>query len=408
MTQKHWASPVLIGFFVVVATNSAQADDFGKLLERAVKKTAKDTFTPAPNRATTTNHEVSRGESIPFKTADGWTLVAHHYRPIGPVKVGAMPVILCHGLTYNASFWDLDPACSFAQYLASHGYDVWSVDLRGSGDSQKWVWKTEEAPEAVLGEAFRKISRGKIAPSGYATIDPKAANWSLDHHIAYDVPAVVKFVKKHTGAAEVAWVGHSMGGIVAICHLARYGNPGIGRLATIGSQVTMPNGQVPMQFLAEIAGTRRKQLVGDLRGPELVGATKTSVHNMFFNVPNADPKIYDALSGPATDIPGLGLMAQYSVLGQKGELFDARQQVNYAKILKNITIPMFISCGSLDAFAPPVVQKYLFDHVGSADKTLVIFGKSGGFAADCGHDDTLVGKNSKLEVFPVIEKWLAK
>jgi pimeloyl-ACP methyl ester carboxylesterase len=199
-----------------------------------------------------------------------------------------------------------------------------------------------------------------------------------------------------------------MGGIVAICHLARYGNPGIGRLATIGSQVTMPNGRIPLQFLGELANTRQRQLTGDLQGPELMAATKTSVHNMFFNVNNADPKIYQALSGPATDIPGLGLMAQYSVLGQNGALFDAQRKVNYATLLKNITVPMFISCGAVDEFAPPVVQKYLYDHVGSTDKTLVVFGKSGGFSVDCGHDDTLVGKTSRQEVYPVIEKWLSK
>jgi len=49
-----------------------------------------------------------------------------------------MPVILCHGLTYNALFWDLIPECSFAEYLSSQGFDVWAVSLRGSGLSQKW------------------------------------------------------------------------------------------------------------------------------------------------------------------------------------------------------------------------------------------------------------------------------
>ncbi len=46
-------------------------------------------------------------------------------------------------------------------------------------------------------------------------------------------------MKRHTQAPEVAWVGHSMGGIIALCHLAKYRNPGIGRLVTVGSQVTM-------------------------------------------------------------------------------------------------------------------------------------------------------------------------
>lgn len=397
---------VLLG----LAMAPARGDDLGKLLEKSAKKVAKDALKPAggpvPGVNGTAVAGASRGEAVPFKTADGWTLVAHHYPPSAAPRPGTPPVILCHGLTYNASFWDLDPACSFATYLAAKGYDVWAIDLRGSGLSQKWVWKADEAPDMVVGSAIRKLSRGKLAPTGYATLDPKAANWSLDHHIAYDVPAAVKFVRKQTGAADVTWVGHSMGGIVAIGHLARFGNPGIGRLVTVGSQVTMPNGQLPLQFVSEMMTTREKQLAGQIRGPELMDATKTSVHNMFFNVRNADPKVYEALSGPATDVPGIGLMQQYQVLGSKGELLDAKGQTSYARLLPNIKVPMFISCGASDAFAPPAVQKHLYDHVGSADKTLVVFGRRQGLSVDCGHDDTFVGLNSRAEVYPIIERWM--
>ncbi len=389
----------------------ARGQDLGRIFEKAAKKAVRQAIQPAggpvPGRATGAAAGAARGEAVPFTTKDGWTLVAHHYRPTRAPKPGAMPVILCHGLTYNASFWDLDPAVSFASYLASQGYDVWSIDLRGSGMSQKWVWKLDEAPDMLVGSAIRKLSNGKLAPTGYATADPKFANWSLDHHIVYDVPAAVRFVRKQTGAPEVAWVGHSMGGIVAIAHLARYNNPGIGRLVTVGSQVTMPNGQLPLQFLAEMLQSRQLQLTGQLRGEELVNASRTSVQNMFFNVRNVDSKIYEALSGSATDIPGMALMQQYSVLGKRGELWDAKQQFSYAQSLGNITVPMFISCGAADQFAPPVVQKFLYDHVGSADKTMVIFGREQGFAVDAGHDDALVGLNSQAQVYPVIEKWLS-
>jgi pimeloyl-ACP methyl ester carboxylesterase len=317
-----------------------------------------------------------------------------------------MPVILCHGLTYNAAFWDLDPAVSFAEYLAAKGYDVWALDLRGSGLSQKWVWKLDEAPEMLVGSALKKLSKGKLGPAGYASVDPKYANWSLDHHIAYDVPAAVKFVCKATAAPSVNWVGHSMGGIVAIAHLARYGNPGIGRLVTIGSQVTMPNGQLPLQFLGELVKGRSLQLTGQITGPQVIEASRDSVQNMFFNVENTPQGVFTALTGPATDIPGIALMQQYSVLGQRGELLDAKGQFSYARNLKNITIPIFVSCGAADSFAPPVVQKFLFDNVASTEKQIVIFGKRQGFSVDCGHDDSLVGNMSKVEVYPVIEKWL--
>jgi pimeloyl-ACP methyl ester carboxylesterase len=385
----------------------ACADDLGKFLENAARQAVRDEArprqTPHPQGPASRNPP----QTLAVKTADGWTLVAHRYLPTGQRKPGAAPVILCHGLTYNALFWDLDPSCSFAENLASLGYDVWAVDLRGCGQSRKWVWKLNDAPEAVIGGAVRRLTHGKHAPNGYETLDPRFAEWDLDHHIAYDMPALVTLVRQHTGAAEVTWVGHSMGGIVAICHLARYPNPGIGKLVTIGSQVTMPQGQLARQFLEELVLKRQRQLTGQLQSNELANLTKTSVHDMFFNVQNASPQVYEALSGWATDVPAIGLMRQYMVLANTGELYDAKKQFNYAKALGNVKVPFFISCGATDQFAPPVVQRYLYDHVGSTDKTLVIFGRAQNFSADCGHDDSLVGLNSKTEVYPAIERWIS-
>ena len=169
----------------------------------------------------------------------------------------------------------------------------------------------------------------------------------------------------------------------------------------------MPDGQLPLQFISELVQSRQLELTGQLRGEQLVNASRTSVQNMFFNVQNVDGKIYEALSGPAAEIPGMGLMQQYSVLGKRGELWDAKQQFSYAQMLSNIKVPILVSCGASDQFAPPVVQKYIYDHVGSTDKTMVIFGRASGFAADSGHDDALVGLNSRAQVYPLIVKWLS-
>src|SRR5262249_35813840 len=160
----------------------------------------------------------------------------------GAPRPGALPVILCHGLTYNAQFWDLDPACSFARYLVGLGYDVWAVDLRGCGLSQKWAWSPETAPEAIFGGALRRPTRRRMCATARVSVGPRSGRWDFDPHIAYDAPALVPLVGRRTGAPSVTWIGHSMGGIVAIAHLARYPNPGIGRLVTVGSQVTMGQG----------------------------------------------------------------------------------------------------------------------------------------------------------------------
>jgi len=385
----------------------ASAQNLGSFLERAAKQAIQKELSPeavgqaVQRRATATGPELHQA-----RTADGWTLVARRYRPAAGKAAALPPVILCHGLTYNAAFWDLDPSCSLATYLAGQGFDVWAVDLRGSGLSEKWVYRLDDAPEALIGGALRRATKGKLGSQGYQTVDPKAANWTLDHHIAYDVPAFVQLVCARTGEDQVSWVGHSMGGIVALCHLSRYQNPGIGRLVTVGSQVTMENGQLVLPFLEQMLLTRQRQMTGNLTAEELVAQTKTSVNNLFFNVSHVDQKIYDALTGPATDVPAIGVMRQYMDLASKGQLTDSKGQFSYARALGNMKVPILISCGAQDRFAPPTVQKYLYDHVGSTDKTLIVFGAQHGFAADAGHDDALVGRTSRAQVYPVIDRWL--
>jgi polyhydroxyalkanoate synthase len=403
------AAWVAIG--VLAASSQGRADDFGTLLERAAGDRLRQALAPRdPGRAARPSApapQAQAGEPFVVKTADGWSLVAHRYKPTGPARPGVLPVILCHGLTYNAQFWDLDPACSFARYLSQLGFDVWAVNLRGCGLSSKWVWNLDDAPGSLIGAAMRRLNHGKLGSTGFATLDPKYANWTMDHHIAYDVPAFVNLVRRQTGAAEVAWVGHSMGGIVALGCLARYQNPGIGRLVTVGSQVTMPEGQVATQFLSELLTKRQLQLAGQPNGRDVMTQTRTSVNNLFFNAQNVDPKIYEALTGWATDVPAIGLMQQYMLMTSKGELLDAKGRFNYARAIGNVKVPIFISCGEQDSFAPPKVQRYLYDHVGSADKTLFIFGRSQGLPINAGHDDSLVGLNSREATYPVIARWLA-
>ena len=214
-------------------------------------------------------------------------------------------------------------------------------------------------------------------------------------------------MKKETGSPSVAWVGHSMGGIVAIAHLARFPNPGIGKLIAIGSQVTMPNGQVVVGFFDEMIRSRQAEMLGQMSHEQMLDVTRTTTQNLFYNVQNIQPSIAEALSTWAADVPGVGLMKQYMTLSNQGELLDAAGKYNYARNLKNITIPVLFGCGDADRFAPPVCQKYLIDNVASADKTLIIFGRASGLSVDCGHDDALVGLNSRAEVWPTLEKWLA-
>src|SRR5262245_11554282 len=66
-------------------------------------------------------------------TADGRQLGVRHLRPVHP-DPGKLPVVLCHGLGLNATFWTITDNHLPDQLLA-RGYEVFLFDFRGSGES---------------------------------------------------------------------------------------------------------------------------------------------------------------------------------------------------------------------------------------------------------------------------------
>ena len=47
---------------------------------------------------------------------------------------GKLPVVLCHGLGLNGTFWTITDN-HIASQLAARGYEVFVFDIRGSGDN---------------------------------------------------------------------------------------------------------------------------------------------------------------------------------------------------------------------------------------------------------------------------------
>lgn len=65
-------------------------------------------------------------------TTDGWKLHLIRTRQLGVPSIRHHPVILCPGLGSSGAYsFDLSPNVSLADYLASQGWDVWTVELRG-------------------------------------------------------------------------------------------------------------------------------------------------------------------------------------------------------------------------------------------------------------------------------------
>ena len=119
-------------------------------------------------------------------TEDSWRLALSRYLPARPLD-GAPPVVLCPGFGLSGAIFDLDEEVSLARYLASRGYDVWVLDFRGRGASEK----------------PRLWGRRRL-------------RWCFDDYVDFDVPAALEAVCKTTGARQVQWVGLSMGALAAM------------------------------------------------------------------------------------------------------------------------------------------------------------------------------------------------
>ena len=155
-------------------------------------------------------------------TKDGWRLGVRHYRAQNP-DPGKLPVVLCHGLGLNATFWTITDN-HLPYQLSARGYEVFVFDIRGSGENAQgrghdWI-------NRLLRQTFlREVGE---------------RNWTVDDLVKFDVPAILDYVQYKTGHYRVNWVGHSLGGMLIFPFLELSPNPErIANFVGMGSTVIL-------------------------------------------------------------------------------------------------------------------------------------------------------------------------
>jgi pimeloyl-ACP methyl ester carboxylesterase len=346
-------------------------------------------------------------ENHGVNTADGWILALKRYRRDRASGVLG-PVVLTHGFSYNGGFWDLDESHSLASYLADRDFDVWVVSLRGAGSSTKPGFS---ALKSIITTRWADLP----ATIPRATLDPSKANWAVDDYIDHDVPAIISYVTQATGRRKLYWVGHSMGGMILYSHLERVPDAPVAGFVAVASPMNIPQppndhlqGVLKQEGLLKISALAiNTTLPAKLTSP-LGGAVQTPLDTLFYNRENMDHlTITNLFLNVVEDIPQ-GVLDQFMQLIRTGEFQRADGSYNYTRNLGKVTVPILLVAGQVDNLAPPEVVRFAYDHVGSADKTYKMFGTETGYQADYGHNDLVLGKHSKVEVFPVIARWLTE
>ncbi len=339
-------------------------------------------------------------------TADGWTISVCRYEP-AKADSGRMPVILCHGLSYNGQFFDLAPEISLALDLQQAGYDVWVPSLRGAG------WSTKP-PYSRL----RQLFRGDLYTTGgvFTSMGRGALkiNWTVDDHVRYDLPAIIDLVLKESKHKQVHWIGHSMGGMIMVAHLAT--QPEESRVASfvaLGVPVFAPPPlRAPLEQLAKSRGaveisnavisTNLPALIGLIGGKQL----STPIDALFFNKANVSDTTIRLLNSWGTEDISPGQLAQLIDMLAKGRFTSTDGSLDYTASLEKAKIPALFVAGTVDNLAPADAVKPLYNRWGAAQKRFLLFGAAYGQQIDYGHDDLVIGKNAKAEVYPAIRQWL--
>ena len=326
----------------------------------------------------------SQDETVYFRTDDGWRLAVHRYRPAGPT-VGS-PVILCHGLAANRYLFDIQTAPSLADFLRRHGRDVWVAELRGSGMSDHPGIKHSDGP----------------------------CSWGFEDHLRHDVPAIIDLVLTRTGGPGVHWLGHSMGGMLILAHLAAHPDSALASAIVVGSPTDFSEIDVerfrPLFKLEPSLGRlpiSPLPLLGRMIAP-LAPWVPASVWGLF-HMGNIEPSVArKTIALASTPMSSGKLWLDFGRFMRTG-VFGPGDGASYLDRLSESDVPILFMAGSKDSLAPPASVTNACKKLNVATKTeSVIMGKKFGSLEDYGHVDLLVGVHATEEVFPKILVWLER
>jgi pimeloyl-ACP methyl ester carboxylesterase len=292
-------------------------------------------------------------------------------------RAGA-PVLLVHGFGQNRYTFHTSRR-SFVNYLASAGFDVFNLDLRGRGRSRRFGARDDT---------------------------------TFDDYVQEDVPAAIRCVLRLVGGEQLFLVGHSMGGLISYCvagtlreHVAgvvsvgapyRFGE-GSAFLRLVfaplfyGARLTGAfdgNPSIPLRFIGE--QLRRHRWFSDnpylpmpLR-PWAPGSMEREV--LEENLKSAFEHTRMAIA--------LGVIGP----GRENALKSHDGLTDYGLAFELTDKPLLVIAGRRDSLAPPGSVKPAYERSRSTDKSYREF--------PLGHIDMILGRSAPSTVWPVVRTWL--
>ena len=314
------------------------------------------------------SQQLPPAERLTATTRDGQQLALWRVRPSGASR-GA--VFLLHGLGANrfAFHW---PERSFAAFLAAEGFDAYVGELRGAGESA-----------------------------------PGLTSWDFHDYLEYDVPAFLERARESSGHARVHFVGHSMGGILAMCHSITTGGSELLSATALGSALDYCIGVSGFEPIKRVRPVLQRMNavpwgVAMQAISPLLARISDPLAGFNFHPDNCEPaivrQVYANVFGP---IP-TALLASLATGLDPGGLTSRAGEAFQARASQHKT-PLLMIAASDDRQCPTAATEATAKAIGAR---LLHFGPKHGHRAEYGHFDLLLGKHAPDEVWPAVLQWL--
>jgi pimeloyl-ACP methyl ester carboxylesterase len=295
------------------------------------------------------------GAPSPQASSEWWvpTSGGHqlHVRQVVPegAPAGAPGILFVHGLASDGRFFLGSRGDGPARYFVDQGCTAYVADLRGHGQS-RW-------PER------------------------RVWDWSFDTYAANDLPDLIRAVReRHQGPLFL--LAHSMAGYAALA--------GLGLHADV---------QGMLAGACVLASAVNDFSDGGLKKVVMVRLSKV-LSGLLGRFPAR------ALKQGTADEPA-GVMRQFADWAPTGAFRSADGATDYWEVLGRVSLPVLAGVGEADVFhASPRRAERLVSRLGSADKQLLVCGRSHGFGSDFGHFDIVRGERARGEVLPRVLEWM--
>jgi len=317
------------------------------------------------------------------KTSDDWQIALHRFQP-RTIESKTPVMLLVTSPNYNATFWSLKGSVHFARFFAKRGWDVWALSFRGAGRSHR--------PGFITWDTLDELTKAQDPKSNKSS----SYQWTIADYINKDLPAALNFIRNKTGVKLVTCIGHSFGGSLLLAYLSLDQGEKVGQAVVIAPPFKYISPAPDIFLLSEKKQEVRKRFSSPIS------------NILFFNPNNIDRSVLNQSTFLAMESLPPEIATQFLSVATSGELKSSQGRRNYFKALKLIEQPILLICGKKDNLAPPEGVRAVYEKIASDKKVFRLFSRDNLYQVDYGHDDLILGKWAKQEVYPYIDEWLNK